>query len=68
MAKSKITFEKRQKEIKRIKQREEKKTKMQERKANASKGKSLEDMIAYLDEDGNLTSTPPPESKQETDQ
>lgn len=67
MAKSKITFEKRQKEIKRMKQREDKKTKMQERKANASKGKSLEDMIAYLDEDGNLTSTPPV-PKKETNQ
>ena len=32
---------------------------MQERKANAQKGKSLDDMLAYVDENGNLSSTPP---------
>jgi len=37
---------------------------MEERRANQGKGKSLEDMMAYIDEDGNITSVPPdPEKK-----
>jgi cold shock CspA family protein len=36
---------------------------MEERKANASKGKSLDDMMAYIDEDGNISSTPPDPSR-----
>lgn len=63
MAKSKETFNKKEKEKKRLKQRQEKKEKMEQRKANATKGKSLDDMIAYLDEDGNLSSTPPDPKK-----
>lgn len=31
---------------------------MKERKLNKEKGKSLDDMMAYLDEDGNLTDRP----------
>ncbi len=61
MAKSKETFAKREKEKKRIKAREEKKEKKEERKANANKGKSLDDMLAYVDEFGNLTAVPPDE-------
>jgi cold shock CspA family protein len=63
MAKSKETFNKKEKEKKRLKQRQEKREKMEERKANASKGKSLNDMMAYIDEDGNITSTPPDPKK-----
>lgn len=59
MAKSKETFNKKEKEKKRLKQRQEKKEKMEERKANAGKTKSLDDMMAYIDENGNITSTPP---------
>lgn len=66
MAKSKETFNKKEKEKKRIKQRQEKREKMEYRKANASKGQSLEDMMAYLDEDGNIVSAPPdPKKKRE---
>ena len=36
---------------------------MEERKAAAKKGQSLEDMMAYIDENGNLSSTPPDPSK-----
>jgi cold shock CspA family protein len=37
---------------------------MEERKANGAKGRPLEEMMAYVDEDGNLTSSPPdPEKK-----
>jgi len=59
MAKSKETFNKREKEKQRQKQKQEKREKMEERKANAAKGKSLNDMLAYIDENGNITSTPP---------
>jgi cold shock CspA family protein len=53
------TFGKKEKQKKRLKDRQDKAEKMQERKANAKKGKSLEEMMAYLDENGNLSSTPP---------
>lgn len=59
MAKAKETFNKKEKEKKRVKQRQDKRQKMEERKANKKKGKSLEGMMAYLDENGNLTDTPP---------
>ena len=59
MAKSQETFSKKEKGKQKIKQRQEKLEKMNERKANAKKGKSLEEMMAYVDENGNLTSTPP---------
>lgn len=63
MAKSKETFGKKEKEKKRIKQRQDKQQKMDERKANAKKGKSLEEMMAYIDENGNISSTPPDPKK-----
>jgi cold shock CspA family protein len=63
MAKSQETFNKKEKEKKRLRQRQDKKEKMEERKANASKTKSLDDMLAYLDENGNLSSTPPDPKK-----
>jgi cold shock CspA family protein len=59
MAKAKETFGKKEKEKKRLKQRQEKHEKMEDRKANAKKGKSLDDMMAYIDEDGNISATPP---------
>jgi cold shock CspA family protein len=63
MAKSGQSFNKREKEKQRAKERQEKKEKMEERKANAKKGQALEDMLAYIDENGNLTSTPPDPSR-----
>lgn len=63
MAKSKASFSKKEKEAKRLKQRKEKQEKMEDRKANAAKGKSLESMMAYIDENGNLSDTPPDPSK-----
>jgi cold shock CspA family protein len=58
MAKSKETFGKKEKEKKRLKQLQEKKEKMEARKANATK-KTLDDMMAYIDENGNISNTPP---------
>ena len=59
MGRSGETFGKKEKEKKRAKDRQEKQEKMEERKANAKKGKSLDEMMAYLDEDGNISSSPP---------
>lgn len=59
MAKPKETFNKKEKEKKRLKQRQEKQEKMEERKANGKKGKSLAEMMAYIDENGNISDTPP---------
>lgn len=59
MAKSRETFNKKNKEQKRIKKRQDKQLKMEERKSGAQKGKSLEEMLAYVDENGNISDTPP---------
>ena len=59
MAKSQQTFNKIEKEKKRLKKREIKEKKKAERKANAVKPTSLEDMLVYVDEFGKLTDTPP---------
>ena len=63
MARSGETFGKKEKEKKRLKDKQEKIEKMEERKANAKKGKSLDDMMAYIDENGNISSTPPDPKK-----
>lgn len=63
MARSKETFNKREKEKQRQKQKQEKRERMEERKANAGKAKSLDDMMAYIDENGNISSTPPDPAK-----
>ena len=54
MAKSQITFSKKEKEKKKIQKRREKEEKMAQRKLDNNKGKSLEDMLAYVDENGNV--------------
>lgn len=59
MAKSQETLSKKEKEKAKLKKRKEKAEKREERKANAVKGQSLEDMLAYVDENGNITSVPP---------
>ena len=58
MARSQDTFNKREREKQRVKKQQEKQEKMKERKSNKEKGRGLDDMMAYLDENGNLTSTP----------
>jgi|SRR5947199_4127195 cold shock CspA family protein len=58
MAKSRETFNKREKEKQRQKEKQQKREKTKERKANQVKGKSLDQMMAYVDENGNITSTP----------
>lgn len=62
MAKSSGTFNKRENEKKRLQKRKEKEQRKEDRKAG-KENKSFEDMLAYVDENGNLTSTPPDLSK-----
>ncbi len=63
MGRSQETFNKKEKEKKRLKKKQNKLKKREERKAGSEKGKSLDDMIAYVDEEGNITSTPPDPDK-----
>jgi S-adenosylmethionine hydrolase len=64
MSKSNNSFIKKQKELIRKKKREEKVERKIERKKNATGG-DLEGMMAYVDEFGNITSTPPEKKKTE---
>src|SRR2546430_5278767 len=66
MAKSQETFNKKDKQKQKLRLRKEKEEKMAERKANAKKGKSLDEMMAYLDENGNISSAPPDPRKKKT--
>ncbi len=59
MGRSQETFSKKEKEKKRIAKRKNKEEKKEERKANNLSGKGLDDMMAYVDENGELVDTPP---------
>ena len=52
------TWNKKEREKKKQQSKKEKEERKRERKENA-KGKSQDDMIAYIDENGNISSTPP---------
>ena len=65
MAKSQQTFNKKEKEKNRLKKQKEKQQRREERKANAKKGGSLDDMIAYVDANGNIIDTPPDPAEKE---
>ena len=53
------TWNKKQREKKKQQNKKEKAERKQERKDNAKPGMGLDDMLAYLDENGNLSSKPP---------
>lgn len=53
------TWNKKEREKKKQKDRQDKAEKMQARKEKAKEGKRFEDMIAYVDDNGNFSSTPP---------
>ena len=59
MAKSQETWNKKDREKKKQQSKKEKEERRQERKDNAKDGKSFEDMLAYIDENGNISSKPP---------
>ena len=65
MARPQETFNKKELEKKRLQKRQEKEQRKEERKANSS-GKSFEDMLAYVDENENITSTPPDLTRKKT--
>ncbi len=65
MSKSQETYSKKEKEKKRLRKRKEKEEKRAERRANAVSG-TLDNMMAYIDENGNISDTPPdPDAKVE---
>jgi len=59
MTKRQETFNKKELEKKRVQKRKEKDQRREDRKANAKEGQTLEDQLAYVDENGNISSTPP---------
>jgi len=56
------TWNKKEREKKKQQSKKEKAERMQERKDNPAK-KSLDDMMAYIDENGNISNTPPDPKK-----
>ena len=56
------TWNKKEREKKKQQSKREKKERMQERKENP-KVKSMDDMMAYIDENGNISATPPDPKK-----
>ncbi len=66
MGRSHESFSKREKEKKKQKRKEDKLKRKEERQEDG--GKSFEDMIAYVDENGRIVDTPPdPSEKEEID-
>jgi len=53
------TWSKKEREKKKQQNKKDKAERKQERKENSKSGKSLDDMLAYVDENGNFSSTPP---------
>ena len=64
MSKSQETFSKKEKEKKRLKKKKEKQQRKEERQANAGDS-SLDSMMAYVDEFGNIVDTPPDPTQKE---
>ncbi len=60
------TWNKKEREKKKQQSKKEKEERKQERKENNKGGNSLESMMAYLDENGNLSSKPPDPRKKIT--
>jgi cold shock CspA family protein len=63
MAKQRETFNKQESEKNKEKKRKEKEARREERKANSKSGASWEEMLAYVDENGNIVNTPPDPTK-----
>jgi cold shock CspA family protein len=59
MARPQETFNKKELEKRRVQKKKEKEQRKEERKSQAKDGQSWETMIAYVDENGNISSTPP---------
>ena len=63
MGKGHESWGKKDREQRKQKAKKEKEEKRKERKENAQKGGSLDEMMAYIDENGNISSTPPDPNK-----
>ena len=65
MAKSQESFNKKEKEKKRRKKKKEKQERRAQRKVEREEAgkKTFEEMLSYVDENGNLTDTPPDPAK-----
>lgn len=61
------SFSKKENNKKKNKKLQDKTARREERKINNNKGKSLDDMIIYVDVNGNFTSTPPHLQNKEED-
>ncbi len=69
MAKSQQSFNKKEKEKKRRKKRKDKLERKEARKIEKAESgkKTFEEMLSYVDEDGNVTSTPPDPNKKKVE-
>lgn len=63
MAKSQQSWNKKEREKKKQKEKQDKADRKQERKASGGGSKSLEDMMAYVDAEGNIVDSPPDPSQ-----
>ncbi len=63
MARSQETYSKKERQKKKLQKKKEKQLRRDERRLEDPKAKSLDDMIAYVDENGNISSTPPDPTK-----
>lgn len=63
MGRAKETFGKKETIKKKFQKKQDKEHKKELRKSNSDKGKSLEDMMVYVDENGNISNTPPDPKK-----
>lgn len=59
------TWNKKEREKKREQNKKQKAERKQERKEKAKDSKGFDDMLAYIDENGNLSATPPDPKKRE---
>jgi cold shock CspA family protein len=66
MGRGNESFGKKEVRVKKEKKRKEKELRRQERKEQSRDGNNLDDMIAYVDEFGNITSTPPDPTQKKT--
>jgi cold shock CspA family protein len=57
------SYNKKEKEKKKQQKRKDKEQKKAERKANSKTGQTLDSMMAYVDENGNISATPPDPTK-----
>ncbi|MGK9124225.1 cold shock domain-containing protein [Olivibacter sp. SA151] len=65
MGRSQETFRKKENIKKREQKKKDKELRKENRSSQSDKGKSLEDMLAYVDENGNLTTEKPAEFRKQ---